>query len=115
MEMHVVCVLCDVVVAIRYTIIIGRYSGQCIFALLITGYVFIFYYAHVYADIIDHNLLMPLGLSTLGPASHSFGFSCASTVNGRCTYDLLQLAAVVYLSCDAVVAFRYTIIDHWSL
>ena len=48
----------------------------------------------------------------LGPASHSFGLSCASTVNGRCrcTDDLLQVAAVVYLPCDAVVAIRYTII-----
>ena len=81
--------------AIRYTIIIGRYSGQCIFPLLITVYVFTFYYAHIYAGIIDHSLLVPLGLSMLGPASHSFGLSCASTVNGRCrcTDDLLQLAA----------------------
>ena len=73
---------------------------------------FTFYYAHVYAGITDHSLLVPLGLSMLGPASHSFGLSCASTVNGRCrcTDDLLQLAAVVYLSCDAVVAIRYTII-----
>ena len=69
-----------------------------------------FYYAHVYVGIIDHSLLAPLGLSMLGPASHSFGLSCASTVNGRCTDDLLQLAAVVYLPCDAVVAIRYTII-----
>ena len=100
----------DAVVAIRYTIIIGRYSGQCIFALLITVYVFTFYYAHVYAGIIDHSLLVPVGLSMLGPASHSFSLSCASTVNGRCTDDLLQLAAVVYLPCYAVVAIRYTII-----
>ena len=80
------------------------------FALLITGYVFTFYYAHVYGGITDHSLLVPLGLSMLGPASHSFGLSCASTVNGRCTDDLLLLAAVVYLPCDAVVAIRYTII-----
>ena len=94
MELHVVYLLCDVVVAIRYTIIIGRYSGQCIFALLITVYVFIFYYAHVCAGIIDHSLLVPLGLPMLGPASHSFSLSCASMVNGccRCTDDLLQLA-----------------------
>ena len=111
-ELHVVYLLCDVVVAIRYTIIIGCYSGQCVFALLITVYVFTFYYAHVFAGIIDHSLLVPLGISMLGSASHSFGLSCASTVNGHCccTDDLLQLAAVVYLSCDAVVAIRYTII-----
>ena len=110
MELHVVYSLCDIVVAIRYINIIGRYSGQCVFALLITVYVFTFYYAHVYAGIIDHILLVPLGLSMLGTASHSFGLSCPCLVNGRCTDDLLQLAAVAYLSCHAVVAIRYTII-----